>query len=207
MLIKSTKTLLVILILLTSCKKNNSNEHIDEFNSDSNIYNSKEIGWTITIPNDWKVTTKKQSNKDTNKGKEIIENQIGSEINISGLKNLIGFQKNAFNRFQSTSQPFEIEYPGEWEENNVLLKKLMYDTFTEQEMKIDTSATTVVKIDGLDFQTYEFTIYAPDGKEIIRQQIYNRLINGFDFAVNINYNNEADKKEMVDAWVNSKFKK
>ncbi|WP_117885199.1 hypothetical protein [Aureibaculum luteum] len=203
MIIRYTKALLVILIVMTSCKKNNTDKHID----DANVYNSKEIGWTITIPNDWIVTTKKQSNSDTNKGKEILENQIGSEINISGLKNLIGFQKNAFNRFQSTSQPFEIEYPGEWEENNILLKKLMYDTFTEQEMKIDTSATMVVNIDGLDFQTYEFIIYDPDGEEIIKQQMYNRLINGFDFGVNIKYNNEADKKEMLDAWINSKFKK
>ncbi|MBJ2176338.1 hypothetical protein JBL43_18950 [Aureibaculum sp. A20] len=207
MIIRYTKALLIIILLITSCKKVNSNEAVDEGSVNSNVYNSKEIGWTITIPNDWKVTTKQQSQSHTNKGKEILENQIGDNINISGLKNLIGFQKNPFNSFQSTSEPFEIEYPGEWKENNILLKKLMYDTYTDQDMKTDTSATTVVNIDGLDFQTYEFIIYGPDGEEIIKQQMYNRLINGFDFGVNINYNNEADKKEMLDAWVNSKFKK
>lgn len=32
-------------------------------------------------------------------------------------------------------------------------------------------------------------------------------MNGLDFGVNINYNNESDKKEMLEVWLNSKFQK
>ena len=31
-------------------------------------------------------------------------------------------------------------------------------------------------------------------------------MNGFDFGVNINYNNEANKEELLEAWLNSKFR-
>jgi hypothetical protein len=37
--------------------------------------------------------------------------------------------------------------------------------------------------------------------------MYSRLINGYDFGANINYNNDDDKKIMVDAFKNSKFDK
>ena len=67
--------------------------------------------------------------------------------------------------------------------------------------------TKIIEIDGLEFHTYEFTIYSPEGDIILNQIMYSRLINGLDFGVNINNNNESDKKEMLDVWLNSKFNK
>ena len=196
-----------ILISISSCKKIDPNNQIDEGNFENNIYSSKEIGWNISIPENWEIISREQNEEYEKKGLDAIEKMVDGEIDASGLKNLIGFQKNKFNIFQSTSEPFVVEYPGEWEENNAGLKELIYDTYENQGIKVDSSVTKTIKIDGLDFKTYEFIIYSPKGDVIINQLMYSRLINGLDFGVNINYNNESDKKEMLNSWLNSKFKK
>jgi hypothetical protein len=207
MKIRQIIILLGILTSITSCKKNDPNKQIDEGRFENNIYSSKEIGWDINIPKNWKIITREQNEEYEKLGLDAIEKMVDGEINTSGLKYLIGFKKNIFNTFQSTSEPFLVEYPGEWEENNVLLKELIYNTYESQGIKIDSSVTKTIKIDELDFETYEFTIYSPKGDAIMNQLSYSRLINGLTFGVNINYNNESDKKEMLNSWLNSKFKK
>ena len=191
---------------MISCKTD-PNKQIDEGKITENKYHSKEIGWTMEIPKGWNVTHKSVLEERTEKGLNAINETAGIEYDASGLKQLLNFQKNKFNIFQSTSEPFELEYDGEWEENNAGLKELIYNTYLQKGMKTDSTETKTVEIDGLKFQSYEFTIYSPKGDVILNQIMYSRLINGLDFGVNINYNNESDKKEMLNVWLNSKFKK
>lgn len=196
-----------ISLSLTSCGQVDPNKNIDEGKVEGNIYTSKEIGWTIEIPKGWTVIDKEKTQETNEKGLKAIEETIDGQVDYSGLKNLISFQKNQFNIFQSTSEPFELEYEGEWEENNAALKEIIYTTYLNQGIKTDSSATTVEKIDGLEFQTYSFTIYSPKGEVILKQIMFSRLINGFDFGVNINYNNDKDRDELLEVFRNSKFKK
>lgn len=196
-----------ITLSLTSCGQVDPNKNIDEGKVEGNIYTSQEIGWTIEIPKGWTVIDKDKTKETNEKGLKAIEETIGGQVDYSGLKNLISFQKNQFNIFQSTSEPFELEYEGEWEENNAAIKEIIYTTYLNQGMKADSSATTIEKIDGLEFQKYSFTIYSPKGEVILKQIMYSRLINGFDFGVNINYNNDKDRDELLKVFRNSKFKK
>lgn len=161
----------------------------------------------MKIPEGWNVTHRSVLDKRTKKGLDAISETAGIEYDESELKHLLNFQKNNYNIFQSTSEPFEIEYEGEWEENNAGLKDLIYQTYIQKGIKTDSTETTIVTIDGLKFQSYGFTIYSPKGEVILNQIMYSRLINGLDFGVNINYNNESDKNEMLEVWLNSKFKK
>lgn len=136
-----------------------------------------------------------------------MEEVVDGEIDYSRLKNLVGFQKNKFNIFQSTSEPFELEYEGEWEENNEALKDIIYAAYQSQGINVDSTETKIEKIDGLKFYSYSFTVYGPKGEIILKQTMFSRLINGFDFGVNINYNNESDRDEMLLAFRSSKFRK
>lgn len=195
------------LITGTSCGQTDPSKNIDEGKVEGDIYTSQEIGWTIEIPKGWTVIDKDKTKETNEKGLKALEETIGGEIDYSGLKNLISFQKNQFNTFQSTSEPFELEYEGEWEETNSALKEIIYTAYLNQGIKADSSATTIEKIDGLDFHKYIFTIYSPKGDVILKQIMFSRLINGFDFGVNINYNNDKDRDELLKAFRNSKFKK
>lgn len=196
-----------IFVTLTSCGQVDPNKNIDEGKVEGNIYTSEEIGWTIEIPKGWTVVEKEKTREINEKGLKALEETIDSKIDYSGLKNLISFQKHQFNIFQSTSEPFEFEYEGEWEENNAAIKEIIYFTYENKGIKVDSTATKIETIDGLDFQTYSFTIHNPKGEIILKQIMYSRLINGFDFGVNINYNNDKDRDELLKVFRNSKFKK
>lgn len=202
---KQILKIICIASVLIACKNVDPNEQIDEGEVKNGTFSSEEIGWTMKIPDDWKVTTRDETESSNARGLELLEETADMEIDPVGMKNLIGFRKNSFNIFQSTSQPFEVEYPGEWNESNIMLKSLVNQAFADQGIRTDTTATTLVKIDGLDFQTYETTLYGKKGEIILKQLMYSRLINGFDFGVSISYNNEADRKTMVDALMNSTF--
>lgn len=205
------KTLLIIVLGLTaswtSIGQVDPNKNIDEGKVEGNIYTSQEIGWTIEIPTGWTVMEKAKMKEMNEKGQKALEETIEGTIDYSGLKNLIAFQKNAFNIFQSSSEPFELEYEGEWEENNAAVKDLIYEAYLNQGIKVDSTATKIETIDGLDFHTYTFTIYDPKGNVILKQRMFSRLINGFDFGVNINYNNFRDGTELLNLFRKSKFKK
>jgi len=196
-----------IALSLTSCGQVDPNKNIDEGKVEGNVYTSEEIGWTIEIPKGWTVIDKEKTKEINEKVLKALEETMEGEIDYSGLKNLISLQKDQFNIFQSTSEPFKLEYEGEWEENNSALKEIIYTTYLNLGMKTDSSATTIEKIDGLDFHKYSFTIYSPKGEVILKQIMFSRLINGFDFGVNINYNNEKDRDELLKVFRNSKFKK
>jgi len=189
-----------ITLSISSCGQ--TAKKIGEGEIRENEYTSKEIGWTIEIPQDWEVTDLEKAEKSAKRGEKAIEETIDAKVDYSGLKHLIRYQ---FNIFQSTSEPFKLEYEGEWEENDGLLKTILYETYKNQGIKTDSSATTIEKIDGLDFRTYSFTIYSPKGEVILKQIIYGRFINGFSFGANINYNNEKDKNEMLKAFRKSRF--
>lgn len=192
---------------LASCREVNPNANIDEGKVEGNVYTSQEISWTVEIPKGWTVINKEQVQETNKKGRKVLEETMGGEVDVSGLKNLISFQKNQFNNLHSTSQPFELEFAGEWEEKNVDLKDMIYATYENQGIKVDSTAITIETIDEVDFQTYGFTIYSPEGKIILKQILYSKLINGFDFGVNINYNNDKDRNELLKVFRNSKFKK
>lgn len=186
-----------------SCEQN-PNEQIDEGKVVGNIYTSDEIGWTIEIPADWKVISKDVMNASYEKGKEVIE-EVAGEIDMSSLKTLISFQKNVMNNFQSTSQPFEESYEGEWLETNQSLKEIIYEAYANQGIMADT-ASSKATIDGLEFDVFKSVIYTPDGNILLHQELYSRLINGYDFGMTLTYSNESDKAVMMQAMHNSKFK-
>ncbi|GAO31018.1 hypothetical protein [Geofilum rubicundum] len=196
-----------ISISLTSCGQVDPNKNIDEGKVEENIYTSEEIGWTIEMPKGWTVIDKEKTKEINEKGIKALEETMDAEIDYSGLKILISLEKDLFNNFQSTSEPFILEYEGEWEENNAALKEIIYTTYLNQGIKTDSSATTIEKIDGLEFQKYSFTIYSPKGEVILKQLMFSRLINGMDFGVIINYNNDKNRDELLKVFRNSKFKK
>ena len=203
--IQTTLIFLFLSLLLVSCGNQNPNAQVDEGSVSGNFYTSEEIGWTIEIPKGWKVVAKDKTEETTEKGMEAMKD-IAGEFDYSGLKHLISFQKDDFNIFQSTSEPFTEEYDGEWEENNAAIRDLIYYTYTQKGIRVDTSSAKAT-VDGLEFNVFRATIYNEAGEVLLNQEMYSRLINNFDFGVNLNYTEEKNKVAMLNAWEQSTFKK
>lgn len=196
---------LLLLFTVVACVPKDAAYYVDEGAIDGNTYTSKEIGWTIEIPQGWNLKNTEQAQESAKNGLKAIEETVGTSVDYSSFKNLIGFEKDQFNMFLSTSEPFLLEYEGEWEENNALLKQVIFETYQNQGIPVDSSTSSIETVSGLDFVTYEFTIYGSAGEIILTQILYCRLINGYDFSVNLNFNNELDKAILLDAFRNSKF--
>lgn len=200
----TTTVLFLSLLSLISCGQKDPNKQIDEGTVKDEIYKSKEIGWTIEIPKGWSIVSRDKTDENDQKGQEAIEKSSGQKIDLSHLKHLISFQKNNFNLFASTSEPFKEESPGDYIKSSKSVRELIYQTYVDHDIKADSSSGKEI-IQGLEFNVFYTTIYAPDGKVILNQILYNKLINGYDFGVNINFNNDNDKKIMLDAFKKSKF--
>ncbi len=197
--------ILIILtfIFLASCKTD-PNKQVDEGTVKENIYHSKEIGWTMEIPKGWNITQREVAQEREDKGLKAINEANGIDYDASGLKQLISFQKDRFHIFSSTSEKFELEYDGEYEENKELVKEILYDTYASNGIKVDTISSKE-KIDNLEFDLFHITVYGPKGDIILYQDLYCRYKNGFDFGVNLNYLNDKEKTELMRVWKNSKF--
>jgi hypothetical protein len=193
----------ITIAILVSCKSD-PNKQIDEGKINENAYHSEEIGWTMEIPDGWNVTHRSELKKRTEKGLDAINETAGIDYDASELQQLLNFQKDRFHIFQSTSEPFKLEYEGEWEENNKGIKELIYETYSSRGIKIDTTSSKE-KIDDLEFEVFHVTMYGPDGKIMLYQDMYGKHINGYDFGVNLNYVNDKEKSEMMKVWKNSTF--
>jgi len=194
----------LLIFILVSCGQTKEQKNPDEGKITGNTYVSEEIGWSIQIPEDWELTTKEVVEALDQKGKTALEDELGQDIDTKALKHLLGFQKDKFNNFSATSEPFTEEFPGEYQQANRQLNEIIFNAFKSKGIKADTS-TGKVSIDGIDFNVLYSTIYAPDGTVILNQILYSKLINGFDFGVNINYNNPKDKETLTNAFYKSKF--
>ena len=193
----------ITIAILVSCKSD-PNKQIDEGKINENTYHSEEIGWTMEIPDGWNVTHRSELKKRTEKGLDAINETAGIDYDASELKQLLNFQKDRFHIFQSTSEPFKLEYEGQWEENNKGIKELIYEAYSSRGIKIDTTSSKE-KIDDLEFEVFHITMYGPEGKIMLYQDIYGKHINGYDFGVNLNYVNDKEKSEMMKVWKNSTF--
>ena len=195
--------ILVIIFLAGILSACNSSAPKDE-TPKSTTYTSKEVGWTIEIPEGYKPLSKNRMEANEQKGKEALGKVAEAEISTSGLLHLVNFQKNQFNSFSATAEKFDIKSDGDYWANNQAVKKLIYDTYTNQKIKVDTASGKEL-IAGRDFNTFNIKIYGPSGEVLMNQIMYNQLIKGYDFGVNINYNNDTDKEVLINAFKSSKF--
>jgi hypothetical protein len=199
-----------ILFLTTSCKSKQSlKEKQQELETgkldEKNLYSSAEIGWTVQLPGNWDIITKNENDKLNEKGKKAIEKSIGTTVNDSALVELVNLKKDMFNSFLSTLEPYHEESEGSYAEHNKAVNEILKKTYEANKIfSVHDEATAM--IDGLQFDTFVSKIYSPDKTKIILfQKMFSRLINGYDFSMTINYNNENDSLILMTMINSSKF--
>lgn len=200
--------IIVFLLFQTACNNASKKQIAGQEDSATTAqrYFSEELQWSIAIPTGYSIMSSDQISANDKKGRDAVEKVYGETIPMDSLKNLITFQKDKFNLFGASIEPFKEEYPGEYIENNHQINQLIYETFKSQGIHADT-ASGMETIQGMSFSVFYSTIYGPDGKVILNQILYSTLLNGYDFGVNINYNNPADRDILLNVWKNSMFKK
>ncbi len=201
------KIYLIIFILLTalfSCKTA-QNKQLDEGKIKGGKYYNKEIGWTMDIPKGWNITPMAVLEERTKKSLNEINEVSGTNHEFSKLKRLLNLHKDRFHIFETTLEPFELHSEEKWEENITRNKKIIYETYIRNGIKIDTSSSKEI-IDNLEFDVFHIEL---DGLNELNGKIFYDLyityINGLEFIAGLNYMNEKEKNEMMEVWKNSKF--
>lgn len=197
--------LLLAVLTIVSCKKD-PNVQVDAGAVKGNMYQNKEVGWTMEVPSGWDLVDLDNKKGQLLDAQSKIEQSTGENMDLDKVKHLISFKKDVFNVFQSAMEPFNLTNEKEWVDNNTIIKKMILKTFSDQNIKADSTATVIEKIGGKDFRKYEIKIYDETGKYILTQEVYNALINGYSFAANLNYNSDKNKKELDEVWRASTFK-
>jgi hypothetical protein len=186
--------LLIIWIVIgfTSCNSQTTKQTIQTSEYECNV-----IGWKFNYPSDWKVLSDDDIAVIEGRGKSAMESTINEEIEVNN-ENLLWLKKDQFNSFTSTIQPYDSLVDGPYLENQASLNQLIIETYKNQGIQFDYRIGKEL-IDGIEFTTLESTIYTPDRKKVIMNQIiYDRLINGkTSLTLSINFNNDKDKQSLL----------
>jgi len=169
------------------------------------VYSVKEIGWSAKLPKEWKVISKRESLENSQKGQEFIEESVGQKIDASNLIELVSIKKDEFNSFESTMEPFNEVTDGSYEDQNFKVHELIKQTYKTKKINADYEIGAT-RIDGVMLDWFYIKAFTPDKEKVILQQrIYSALINGYDFAMTISYNNDKDGEELMNLVNSSKF--
>lgn len=170
-----------------------------------NIYSAKEIGWTVTLPRDWKVMTKRDNFLLNQKAKKAFKDALGTELSDSGLVNLINIEKDQFNSFQSNMQRFNEAREGDYDQYIMAIHNMIMELYKAKHVP-EQHELGAVRIDGVMFDRFCTKLYSPDKKKIIAEQkLYSALINGHVFSMTLNFNNSDDEETLMNMLMNSTF--
>ena len=197
----SPKLLILIILPIFSCHSQKTDK------IEYAVYEDKEIGWTTQYSNSWKVMTAAEIEKLEGRGQTAMASTLDENL-ILIRKNLLWLEKDQFNSFTSNSQPFDTITDGNYKDNQEFLNQTLVNTYKSQGTQFDVKFGKV-KIDGLEFSTMETTLFTPDRKKILMNQImYDRLINGTaTLTLDINYNNDKDREILLHMINSSKLLK
>jgi len=174
-------------------------------NQHKHVYRCEKIGWSIDVPENWKITSEDDEFVLDSSNRAMLEKTQDTKFDLSKTRKMISFQKDESNAFESAITPMIEKYPGQYDEGCREQNKLTYKSLTSLGTRFDSSSSTEI-INGHKFNTFSITMYSPKGYVIIYQTSYFALINGFDVQMNICYNNDDDKAILLKALRNSKFK-
>jgi hypothetical protein len=168
-------------------------------------YSNSEIGWSVVYPNDWVVLNNAEIVQSEGDAKKALESTLKDSISMNH-KNLLWLQKDKFNSFSSTVQPFDSLKEGSYNKTQEALFETMLATYAKQGLQFQYK-TGKENIDGLEFKTYFIKFLTSDKKNIILYQvIFDRLINGRNaLTLSINFNNDNDKQTLTNIIRSSKL--
>ena len=154
----------------------------------------KEVGWTITLPFEYKTLDSIENSKTNNRGLKAIEESTGLTADISDTKTLISATRNTYNYFNSTIRPYNIKTDGNYDSTSKLVKDLVYKTFYDQmpDAKID-SSSTILLLSGISFDKFQVAMELKNGIHM-NMILLSKHYNGYDFGISYLYLDEKSKE-------------
>ena len=169
-------------------------------------YTFKEVGWTITIPDEFTEMDQAESRKKVEQGKKLIEESNDVVADISALKTLFTATKNTFQYLSSTIEPFDSKKDGDYKIASKIVKDIAFNTLKDKmpDAQMD-SVTEKLTIDGLVFEKFIITVKLKD--LTMTMVLISKLYKGYDFGISYLYIDEETREQLEVCIRNSKFRK
>ncbi|MDR0802514.1 hypothetical protein [Fluviicola sp.] len=196
--------LTIALFILNACgggSKKDYSKEVDEGTFSGNIFTSQALGWTMEFPDNWMITSKSSLESLDERSKAIAGD---STSNMSGIKRTLAFQKNFDNNFQSSWEDFSGD-EAQYKRIISNIHKMIYNNYLNQRTTLD-SINGTQKIGNILFDTYQIALYDRDNKNFANQLLLTSIVKNKFMTVTIAYNNDADRKKMLDLFKKSAFK-
>jgi hypothetical protein len=187
---------LPLLILTVSCAQTVEKKHI-----------YPEVGWTVTIPDDFKTMDSSDNAALNAKGQKAMEESNNLKVDMSQTKTFFSAIKAPHNYFSATITAYNPSKDGDFNIAIQNLKDLTYNTFKTQipNSKIDSSSSQAT-IDGISFYKYLITVRT-DSKDLFSMVILVKYYKDYDFTISYLYADESTKGEIESSLKDSKFAK
>lgn len=194
----------IALFVLGACggttKKDYSKE-VDEGTFNGNTFTSQALGWTMEFPDNWIVTTKSSLESMDERSKLATGDSLSE---MSGIKRTLAFQKNYDNNFQSTWEEFSGD-EAKYKRIISNIHEMIYNNYLDQRTSLD-SVAGKLEVGGVTFDTYQVSLFDRDNKNFANQLLLTAIVKNKFMSVTIAYNNDADKKKILDLFKKSTFK-
>lgn len=167
---------------------------------------SEEFNWTVNIPSGFKLISEEKWNKVKNNGKEEIENYLDRNLKDEDAETtLMVYKKDTFHTIEANYKKHDIEK--DFKTSNSQLNKATYESlaFAMPTATLD-SISSIQKIDGEDFHTFEIKVNYDNGEKLTTQS-FRKLIGNKIFTINILYRHPSVGDKLIQSIVNSKLKK
>lgn len=174
---------------------------------DTTQYYFKEVGMRIGIPVKFETVDAAEDERLRMKGEKAIEDANDVEVNTSSTKNLLSIKHGPHNYLNITVTPYRQVAKNGWEEDNKVVKNLVYNSFVEKvsPKNIDTSGTTV-QVNGILFDRFQMTIKITPAMTM-KMLLYSKYYKGYDFGICYVFVDDAIGMEFERMINNSTFEK
>ena len=196
------KPILFIFVIFSFGCNSNDKKIITSGEIINRTYYSRDLDWKIQIPKNYTVDTNEQKENSENRRNKNFKTPKGLR-NIPTKLNLITFRKNQDNFFSSSLNSMDknnLTYK-ELQEGIVESINLTYSSLKHTKHQLETSE---IKIGEIIFNRIQIKVFKKTtGDLIIKQDIYNSLVDNKVFSASINYNSELEKEIMEKAFFES----
>ncbi|ATC65588.1 hypothetical protein CMV30_17450 [Nibricoccus aquaticus] len=197
------------LLTLTGCPKKpavpNESIPLTEGVVRAGVYTHPGFGWSMKIPDGWRVKTKDEVSATRQKGLDAVQKNVDGPIDMTSTIELLYMQRDQFNQFTSTADAFDPAKDGSYADNQQDLVQVILKTYADTGMKVRHELRTEV-IGGVKFNVMDATLLSPDGEKVIlHQRMYDALFGTRSLTVSLNWNNDTARDALVQAWSASTF--
>jgi len=190
-------TFVYFALIISACSKTD-----DKKPADIEIYKNSELGWEMKIIPGWNKMGEEKLKQMTNKGKSKIEESMQIEIdNIDATKYLLCVEKG-LNQFVTNITKQSKE---EYDESVSAMKDILLQTYTSSGIEVNVIENPDINIDGVNFKHTTYKLSSQGNS--FEQNFYTTYHKGYLFVATLTTYQDDIKKEIEDAFKNSKFQK